>query len=934
MLELKNVYKTYSSKNGVTHRALENVSLKFNSTGLVFILGKSGSGKSTLLNLIGGLDNFDRGDIVFDGQSFLHFKESDFDYYRNSCVGFVFQDFNLLDNLTVFENVAIALDLQSKKDNEKVLKLLDDMGLSSLKNRRMDELSGGQKQRVSIARALIKNPKIILADEPTGSLDSETSDATIKILCDLAIERLVVIVTHNKELAYAFGDRIIEIRDGFVLKDLMRKKNIIKEMPRPTLVSSNLVIVPKNQQIDQVNIDNLNVTINEKRQDYYLLVDSNKHLAMSLYPNVKEVIDDDNNEETFEPFVYKDDSKEQNDEKFKSNLSIKKAISFSMSNLKKKKLRLFFTILLAILSVILTGTAINFTQYSLTKSIANSLKKDNGSYVEVSSSFSLQTENYALQKGDINYLNSLERDIAYEYNQPFIYSIIDNGSLLSSAMSKDILFNKKFSGFLTCDSIENYGYGSNNFKIIYEKNNLTDEDYDNGIYISSIIANVMVRYINEYGSRDYKNKFNVENISDLIGVNLPTTSQSAHGITTFNFKIIGIYDIDEDQDLYKKYAKLYEDPNNMDLYNEYQELSKSILTRMIVKPQFMEHLKQSYPNFVISSTINSLLGTEISTNYISSIAKFAEDAKEETTYEIGYLFTDPSFNEENFEEKIKEMKPNQVFVGRNLFQKLASYGSRWPSNDLDIIRDIGYYNNTKSTLNITNSNGIYQSVENVEIIGIIDRYVPGSANPVSSSSNTIYLAKDVFDILSDNYYCPSKALVKTNKGENLVKLIDNLYDNGFTIENEFVEYFVSFASAIEKYSTLINIVAIIWFVVVAILLYSFISSSVKDSSKQIGILKALGANIKDIYKIYAVEAMLIGLFATVFGVLGYYIIGMLINQIITSAFYTFYFPIFNFELFGALVMIFSTFIIIIISLTIPMARIKNIKPIDVINKVN
>ena len=135
MLQLKNIYKTYSSKNGVTHRALENVSLKFAEKGLVFILGKSGSGKSTLLNLIGGIDNYDRGEIIFNGKNFSEFKESDYDYYRNSCIGFVFQDFNLLENLTVFENVSLALELQSKKDDEKILDLLNKMGVSHLKNR-------------------------------------------------------------------------------------------------------------------------------------------------------------------------------------------------------------------------------------------------------------------------------------------------------------------------------------------------------------------------------------------------------------------------------------------------------------------------------------------------------------------------------------------------------------------------------------------------------------------------------------------------------------------------------------------------------------------------------------------------------------------------------------------------------------------------------
>ena len=119
MLEIKNIYKTYSSKNGVTHRALENVSLKFASKGLIFILGKSGSGKSTLLNIIGGLDDYDRGEVLFNGKNMREFKEEDFNYYRNSCIGFIFQEFNLINSLSVYDNVALSLDLQNKEIDEK-----------------------------------------------------------------------------------------------------------------------------------------------------------------------------------------------------------------------------------------------------------------------------------------------------------------------------------------------------------------------------------------------------------------------------------------------------------------------------------------------------------------------------------------------------------------------------------------------------------------------------------------------------------------------------------------------------------------------------------------------------------------------------------------------------------------------------------------------
>ncbi len=926
MLEIKNIYKTYSSKNGVTHRALENVSLKFNETGLVFILGKSGSGKSTLLNLIGGIDSFDRGDILIDGQSLLNFKESEFDNYRNSCIGFVFQDFNLLDNLTVFDNVTLALDLQSKKDNNKVMEMLEKMEVAQLKNRKINELSGGQKQRVSIARALIKNPKIILADEPTGALDSDTSDAIIKILADLAKERLVIVVTHNKEIAYEYGDRIIEIRDGFVLKDLTRKKENqqgkVKE--HPTLVSSNLVIIPKNQNMDEENLNNLNMTISEKRQDYYLLIDNDKNRAMSLFPNVKEVINDEKNEEIFEPFHFQEEHQTSKHlTKIKSNLPITKAVKFSVSNLRKKKLRLFFTILLAILSVILTGTAMNFTRYSLSEAVAASIEKDNGSFIEVSSSFALSDKSYALQNNDLQYLQSLNRTLAYEYNQTFQFTSVYE---IDSPMSNDILFpNRNFSGFLVCDDIEEYGYGSNTFKVIYEKQELNEEENEKGVYISSIVANTIIRYIQQYGTDYYQSRYPFKEAKDLLGFRMKATSP-LHGAIIF--PIIGIFDVDEQQSLYKKYETLYDNSNNQEVLTEYQDLSSSFLLRMVVNSSFIEKFKNSYPYlstpFSLPNSNNSLLSPTANVYSLDKFDLHHEKAK--------YTFLDSSWNEFNFHEKVKTMEPNQVFVGEVLFKHLVPT-NEFPRNDIEKVREYANrFNKTNSILKIKNSKGsngeVYQSIENVEIIGVI------SINITDDRKNGIYLGIEAFQQLSNNVYRPNQVLIKAHENENYQELIDNLYNNKFTIDNRFVKYFLEFASTMEEYSSLIQIGTILWFVIVTLLLYSFISSSIKDNSKQIGILKALGANIKDIYKIFTFEALLIGVLASLFGVLGYYFGGLLANKIITSLFYTFYFPIFNCDFFTILIMICSTFLILLISLVIPMSKIKNIKPIEVMNTSN
>ncbi|MEG1494902.1 MAG: ABC transporter ATP-binding protein, partial [Bacilli bacterium] len=222
MIELKNIYKAYKSKKGNNTVALKDVSLKFEETGMTFILGKSGSGKSTLLNIIGGLDKYDSGDMIILGKSSKDFKQADFDSYRNTYIGFIFQEFNILEDYDVYQNIVLALQLQQKSTHNKIDELLNKLELNSLKHRKVNELSGGQKQRVAIARALIKNPKIILADEPTGNLDSSTSKQVMDLLKEISKEKLVIIVSHDKESASIYGDRVIEIVDGKVESDIVK----------------------------------------------------------------------------------------------------------------------------------------------------------------------------------------------------------------------------------------------------------------------------------------------------------------------------------------------------------------------------------------------------------------------------------------------------------------------------------------------------------------------------------------------------------------------------------------------------------------------------------------------------------------------------------------------------------------------------------------
>ncbi len=237
MLKLKNITKVYNSGNEKL-KALDNVGIMFRKSEFVSILGPSGCGKTTLLNIIGGLDRYTSGDLIINGKSTKYFKDRDWDSYRNYSVGFVFQNYNLIGHQTVLSNVELALTISgvSKKERKKrAIKALEEVGLKRQINKKPNQLSGGQMQRVAIARALVNNPDIILADEPTGALDTKTSIQVMEILKNISKDKLVIMVTHNPDLAQKYSSRIIKILDGKIIDD----SNILKEATKEEKAHDN-----------------------------------------------------------------------------------------------------------------------------------------------------------------------------------------------------------------------------------------------------------------------------------------------------------------------------------------------------------------------------------------------------------------------------------------------------------------------------------------------------------------------------------------------------------------------------------------------------------------------------------------------------------------------------------------------------------------------
>ncbi len=369
MLEIKNLTKVYKDKNEQT-TALKDINLKFGKKGFIVLSGKSGSGKSTLLNIIGGLDKFDCGETLIHGISTKDFDTNDWDRYRNTYVGFIFQEFYLIENLTVGENIALALELQGyQKENIhfKVNDILNQVGLDNYQNRKPNELSGGEKQRIAIARALIKDPQIILCDEPTGNLDSETGHNILEILQKLSKTRLVIMVTHDKGFALEFGDRIIELKDGKLLNDYINVDKSNDDI-------KNVIEVPKGKQLSQDIINYINDNFVNEDNDLYIGI-SEKDFVKQFTTNEKNKVDHTIN------YIESVDEDNYKDSLQNINLSYKTIFKMAFHSLFNKKLKLVFMSILFVISLVIVNIALNLTFYNSAQAAMLTFEENNTKFI-------------------------------------------------------------------------------------------------------------------------------------------------------------------------------------------------------------------------------------------------------------------------------------------------------------------------------------------------------------------------------------------------------------------------------------------------------------------------------------------------------------------------------------------------------------------------
>lgn len=589
MLEVKDLVKVYKGKNGNDVRAIDGVSLSFADKEMIFLLGKSGSGKSTLLNLCGGLDFPDSGEIIVKGRSSKDFSQADFDSYRNTFVGFVFQEYNILDEFSVADNIALALELQGKnKDKQAVNDILEKVELTDFAKRKPNTLSGGQKQRVAIARALVKNPEIILADEPTGALDSTTGKQVLDTLKKLSEEKLVIVVSHDREFAEQYADRIIELKDGKVISDVTKEKVAAKQASENvSFIGDDTVSVKDGAALTDEDMTAIRSFLSKKGGRAVI---AGGQKAVGEYEKVAR-IDKDGAQEHFRDTTEGDSPKREYSAEdarlIRSRLPLKHAVRIGASGLKVKPFRLFFTVLLSVVAFAMFGllsVLLFFDPIDLARDTYSESGYDyfvvNKHYSYISTHYKFGVETYSGESDDGTDFTPADLAEAREkYGAAygaFTYSTDDGypNNLFTITDLDQSLTTEYYRPYVTM-FIETDG-NSKDFEL------LTDTDLgalgESDVVIPSYLFDVLVHFGFKNGGKP------VEIYDDVIGATLDLNCRNMHDdVLTVTVK--GVYRLDPPE----KYSTIKDgsEPKYSSLFQLFdQEMENGLYAGVLVSPDF------------------------------------------------------------------------------------------------------------------------------------------------------------------------------------------------------------------------------------------------------------------------------------------------------------------------------------------------------------
>ena len=646
MLEIKNLTKIYKSKTGESVKALDDVSISFPESGMVFILGKSGSGKSTLLNIMGGLDSYDSGEFIIKGKSSKDFGGSDFDAYRNTFIGFIFQEYNVLDDFTVGANIALALELQGKKATpEKINEILSQVDLLNYAKRKPNELSGGQKQRVAIARALVKSPQIIMADEPTGALDSNTGKQIFDSLKLLSKEKLVLIVSHDRDFAERYADRIVELSDGKIISDVTKHEHESERLSDGIdKLSGQILRIKRGYRLTERDLQMINEYLARNDQaDVLLSGDGRVNDELRSAAGISD-------KGTISVFEGTDEEKdvrlkkyEKKDSHFiRSRLPVKNALRMGASGLKHKKFRLTMTVLLSTIAFALFGFADSMAAYQKITAATDSLMDSNVKNASISlgvrrtvttsdGEVSMYYTEAALNDADLQYLRETT---GLDFVPVFTGSVgsgwYNGGWSIASMMqnhSQTEVYTGKIHGMVALDAEQIAKTGYQLIGRMPEKKG------------EIVITELMYRQFNEFGFVNSAKNESIAAGSVLKDAGSPNSIIGKHitlsggmyspGNNGYTFEIVGILDTGFDYVRYESF--LPQDENTVPGQQE-----TNMLVENVLKMEIMSELNYGFHALgyttdedieevaeIFASNLNVSLGTPFygwDSNYYISVS--------------------------------------------------------------------------------------------------------------------------------------------------------------------------------------------------------------------------------------------------------------------------------------------------------------------------
>ena len=991
MIKITSLNKIYQSKKRKRCFALNDVNLTLPDAGLVFVLGKSGSGKSTLLNLIGGLDNVTSGSIEVDGNDLAKFKEREFCNYRNTHIGFIFQDYHLIDELTVYDNIALSLNLLREDDREKVLSALARVDLAGYEDRYPSELSGGEQQRVAIARAIVKRPRIILADEPTGNLDTNTARSIIELLKDLSKECLILIVSHNINDANNYADRIIELRKGRVICDKIRNP----DFPDEIILAGEELIYPENTNLTEKDISLIN-----RHKNANLVLKKDKFL-----PTQK--VDSETKKLTIK----------------NKNLSFAKETLLSGKFLKNKTFAISLSAFMVAVIMIIMSLAQTIIAFDGATIINEEMKKINQNSMFLrkilDENDQLQTSgNYhiILDKGDIQAFY----DAGYngKIYEGITYSIpITNASNMigkkENTFQNTAYIQQTLATLIVDEEFLKSKFGE--VKYCAKRNTF----HPQGVVITDYVADAILQTQKDYLLKDYEY--------------LVQYGYTINGWKDDVFIINGIIETGYRETYADIFKQLSNNPqtNLNDLHGdaEIQSFLNDIYDRLgysySLNPNFLtEYLAAEswrYPGY-FRIVINDQ--TELPNTYLYIINQDDNESKQsefnepwrytEKALEIPEgakyirLTCHPSSLEKYSTKYLDSIRDypilvfdNGVVIGREKFLhtknfmldangNLKSQSSTYVSDYIEIpenatiseflnfaSRNFAYcsfYDADKNYLSSEKAGNILNIAENTIVFPIqtymelfpdevknagdnwIENFVPHKAKLShfaywdTDKSDPLFEKEVMIDITSDNKIYMSDDLLSLFYKDSVFS--SSLYFNGtdgigtvlnsaetlnYEPQSLAVEGVYTMTKAVDVFIPIFELIAVILSVGVIFILVNFSSKMINDKMHEIGILKALGTKNSTVFAIFGLQVTLIAILTCVLSTIGYYFFIDLANDVLieslkrlapSSIVLDLDFLIFKPQI--ALQNCALIFVLTLTSLTIPMLKIKAIKPVKII----